>query len=247
MTTAALKASLALWRRRYTARVKLRSVARQDLLEAREMDLHPRQPLIDRKILRETQAEDAKKMVRRREDQLAAKGKPKVRRPYERIKTSVVNQSSRNGVTPRLIVLHDTEGGNVPGIVDLQGLAAWFDRPAAQASSNVGVDAEGNAAQFVPDARKAWAQASYNPQSLSIEQIGFASQESWPEAQLRKTAKYIAFWSKKYGIPIVKSTSLGVAQHSDLGALGGSHKDCGPEYPFNRVLAMARDYAENGW
>lgn len=248
MTTAALKASLALWRRRYNARVKLRTRARQDLLEAREMDVHPRQALVDRVILREQQAEDARKLVLRREKQLADVGKGKVRRPFERVRMNVVNQSSRNGVKPSLIVLHDTEGANVPGsIADLQSLGGWFDRPTTQASSNVGVDSDGFAAMFVPDARKAWAQAAFNSQSLSIEQIGFASQRTWPDAQLRKTAQYAAFWSKKYDIPLVHSTTHGVCQHSDLGAAGGSHHDCGPQYPFDHVLDLARGYLKNGW
>jgi hypothetical protein len=38
-----------------------------------------------------------------------------------------------------------------------------------------------------------------------------------------------------------------VCQHSDLGAAGGGHHDCGPGYPFDRVLAMARDLKQNGW
>lgn len=161
-------------------------------------------------------------------------------RPHEVIVTSVVCQSSRGGVTPRLIVLHTTEGFNKPGKADLEGLAEYFDRLSTQASSHVGVDGEGLAAQFVPDDRKAWTQAAFNPQSLSIEQIGFSSQKSFPEAQLRTVAQYIAFWSKKYSIPIKHSTSNGVCEHKDLGQEGGGHDDCGPNYPFNRVLAMAR-------
>jgi len=243
----ALKASLALWRRRYAARVRLRSKARQDLQEARELDTHPRKALVERKVLRETQAEEALKMVKRREQQIAAFGKPRVRRPYERVKMNVWCQSSRNGLKPRLIVLHDTEGANVPGIRDLESLGAYFDKPSTQASSHVGVDAEGNAALFVADGAKAWTQSSYNSISLSVEQIGFASQVAWPEAQLRKTAQYIAYWSKKHDIPIISSTVHGVCQHSALGAAGGGHADCGPNYPFDRVLSLARDYAKNGW
>lgn len=247
MTVAALKASLALWKRRYAARVKLRSVARQDLLEARNADVHPREALVDRTILREKQAAEALGMVNRRVKQIEAKSKGKVSEPVCRVKMNVACQSSRGGAAIRLIVLHDTEGANIVGIKDLQGLGGYFDRITTQASSTVGVDAEGNSGRFVPDSQKAWAQAAFNPQALSIEQIGFASQGSWPEAQLRATAKWIAYWSKKYGIPITKSTVHGVCEHIDLKAAGGGHKDCGPKYPFARVLDMAKDYAENGW
>jgi hypothetical protein len=192
---AALKTSLALWRRRYNARLKLRAVARQDLLEARDADLHPRRALVDRQILREQQTEEALQMVKRRERQIAARKKGKVREPFCRVKMNVACQSSRNGAEIKLIVLHATQGANVAGITDLQGLGAFFDRISTQASSTVGNDAEGNNARFVPDSGKAWAQAAYNPQSLSIEQIGFAEQTSWPAPQLRSTAQWIAYWS----------------------------------------------------
>ncbi len=247
MTTAALKASLALWQRRYAARLKLRSKARQALLEARTGDVHPRQHLVERQVLRDRQAEEALRMIKRREKQIEAKQKGKVHRPYERIKANVRNQSSRNGVRPKIIVLHSTESHNRPGVQDLQAIVSWFDNPKSQASSHVIVDGEGISARCVPDHMKAWTQASYNPQALSIEQIGFAAQSSWSEPLLRKTAKYIAYWSVEHGIPIERSTSHGVCMHSELGAAGGGHHDPGQGFPMGEVLSMARSYAKNGW
>lgn len=146
----------------------------------------------------------------------------------------VRNYSSRQGVTPRLIVLHCTEGGTLQSVGDM------FDDPDSQASSHRGNDAAGNRVLWVRDENKAWTQASYNPQSLSIEQCGFASQKVWPDPQLIATAADIAEWSKKYSIPIRHSTSNGVCQHKDLGAAGGGHDDCGPNYPFDKVLELAR-------
>jgi hypothetical protein len=158
----------------------------------------------------------------------------------------VRNQSSRNGVKPRLLVLHTTESHNRAGVGDLQGLAAWFDNPAAQASSHIGNDAEGNDIRMVPDEAKAWTQAAFNSISLSIEQIGHASQTSWGRAQLENTARWLAHWSRKYDIPLVRSTTRGVCQHKDLGAAGGGHHDCGPNYPLADVLRMARTFAQQG-
>jgi hypothetical protein len=244
---AALKTSLALWRRRYNARLKLRAVARQDVLEARDADVHPRRALVDRQILREQQTQEALDRIRVLERKIAAKQRGRVRRPFERVKMDVACQSSRDGARPRLIVLHDTEGGNIPGVQDLRSLGEFFDRITTQASSNVGVDAEGISARYVKDGAKAWAQAAFNPQSLSIEQIGFASQTVWPAAQLRKTAQYVAYWAVRYEIPLEHSTEHGVCQHSDLGVAGGGHRDCGPRYPFGQVLAMAREFATEGW
>lgn len=163
------------------------------------------------------------------------------------------NQSERFPVALELITLHDTEGSNVPGsIADLVGLGEWFARP-IQASAHVATDSDGNSARYVSDRRKAWHCAAYNSASLGIEQIGFASQPrstwfaNW--RQLRETARWIAYWSHRYGIPIRRArvsggavTRSGVIRHMDLGALGGGHSDPGANYPFRRVLLLARAY-----
>lgn len=163
----------------------------------------------------------------------------RVIRPDEDFAHIVSNQSARSEPI-RLIVVHDTEGANLPGITDLRNLGTWFDNPAADASAHVGVDADGNAARYVEDTRKAWHAAAFNSRALGIEQIGRAAQKTWPERQLRVTAQYIAHWSQKHGIPITHSTVHGVCQHRDLGAGGGGHHDCGPHYPLDRVLEIAR-------
>ncbi len=181
---------------------------------------------------------------KRRAKRLARQGR--VRRPKEQVRRNVRNQSGRSSVI-RLIVLHDTEGANIKGVADLVGLGGWFDNPAAQASAHIAVDAEGNTGRYVADGRKAWHCASFNSMSLGIEQVGFATQKAWPEPQLRKVAKWIAYWSREYGIPITHSTSRGVCCHSDLGVAGGGHHDPGPAYPFAHVLKLARQYAERGW
>jgi hypothetical protein len=164
-----------------------------------------------------------------------------IAQPQPEITANVRNQSSRRGLKPRIIVLHTTEGHNRPGLTDLQGLVRFFDSPASQASSHVANDAEGNDARMVPDEAKAWTQAAFNAVALSIEQIGFASQTTWPDAQLRNTASWVAHWSKRWDIPLVRSTARGVCQHVDLGAAGGGHHDCGGAYPFDRVIALARE------
>ncbi len=160
--------------------------------------------------------------------------------PTVEVSMNVRNQSSRDGVVPELIVLHSTESSNQPGVADLRSIGAWFDNPAAQASAHLGIDADGNTARYVPDTAKAWHVVAYNSKALGIEQIGRAAQASWPEAQLNKTAQWIAYWSRKYDIPITHSTTRGVCRHSDLGAAGGNHNDPGPAYPLARVLNIAK-------
>lgn len=189
-----------------------------------------------------------------------SKKKRSVRRPYERIEANVKCQSSRGGVNPRLIVLHDTESHDRAGNSDLAGLVNFFDNLATQASAHVIVDGEGRSARCVKDEEKAWHAMDFNSISLGIEQVGFATftQAMWNKrkrAQLKKVAKYIAYWSKKYNIPIKKAQTgvggrvwnAGVTTHSALGASGGGHHDPGKGYPFDAVLRTARWYAGHGW
>lgn len=163
-------------------------------------------------------------------------------------------QSERTpGVRLNLITLHDTEGANIKGVADLAGLGNFFGDIDAQASSHVATDSDGNSARFVSDRMKAWHCSGYNSASLGIEQLGFASQTraTWLKnfRQLRETARWIAWWSKRYGIPIRRArvsggvvTRSGVIRHMDLGSIGGGHSDPGSNYPFNRVLLLARAY-----
>lgn len=163
------------------------------------------------------------------------------------------NQSDRSVTAPNLIVIHSTESHDVPrSAQDLRSVAAWFNNPAAQASSHVIVDADGNSARCVTDDKKAWTCVNFNSVSLNIEQIGFASfgrlkwRARWRE--IRESARWIARWSRKYGIPIRKGevsgssvTRSGVTTHAALGQAGGGHVDPGP-YPLRRVLILARLY-----
>ncbi len=181
-----------------------------------------------------------------------------VNRPFPKVvhRQSVACQSSRRGTKPVLIVLHDTEGANVPNSArDLEGLGNFFNRISTQASSHIGVDEDGCSARYVLDAEKAWTQAYYNPWSLSIEQIGFAS-DNWKGAkkrqQLEEVARWIARWHRVHGIPIRKGRvsqdgrvlRSGVVQHRELGSLGGDHHDVSLGYPMVEVLRLARRYAK---
>ena len=89
---------------------------------------------------------------------------------------------------------------------------------------------------------------------LSIEQIGSVdfSRATWMrrQPQLKDTARWIAHWHRKWGIPIrpaqVSGTSViapGVATHAQLGAAGGGHRDPGSDYPLTYVLGLARSLA----
>jgi N-acetyl-anhydromuramyl-L-alanine amidase AmpD len=250
MTLAEARKDLAFWERRETARKRLHTHAQQDLLEAREDDEHPRQHLVDRRDKRSDQLAEARKKVAELERKIEQlEDRKTVRRPYERRKRSVRNKSSRGGAKIVRIVLHSTESHNRAGLSDVDSILSWFDNPGSDASSSVIVDDEAISAQCVPDSYKPWTQAFYNPGSLSIEMIGFAAQgkKDWTDEQVEKVAKYIAYWSKKYDIPIKVSTSHGVCTHKMLGAAGGGHVDPGPNFPLERALDRARTLARTGW
>lgn len=176
------------------------------------------------------------------------------RRPNPEITRSVVNQSSRYGVAPSLIVLHITVSHNRDGLSDIRSIADFFDRSSTQASSHVVNDQEGFDGVLVPDSRKAWTQSTYNPPALSIEQIHYSaltSRHEWMRLsprQLANTALWIAHWSIKHGIPIRRAWTpnsgivarSGVATHKQLGSSGGGHVDPGNGYPMQYVLWLAR-------
>ena len=147
-----------------------------------------------------------------------------------------------------LIVLHSTESKNVPkSATDLAGVADWFGQETSQVSAHVITDADGHSARCVPDRLKAWACAAFNSPSLNIEQIGAAAQPKWERAEWMETARWIAYWSHSYGIPIrvgevsgESVTRAGVVTHKMLGVAGGGHVDPGRAYPLEKVLDEAR-------
>lgn len=168
---------------------------------------------------------------------------------YTRI---VGHQSSREGGRVHLLVLHTTEGHDAPSgnpPLDLVGLGALFD--SEEASSHFASNRDGRIARYVEDERKAWTQCNFNPVSLSLEQIGFASfsKRQWFERheQLHAAAEFILYGHRHHGVPIQAGRVSGggvardgVVQHSDLGGIGCGHSDCGPGYPIGYVILLAQ-------
>lgn len=170
----------------------------------------------------------------------------------ERLHPDVVLKQYSPNVSERLapislIVLHSTESQNVPKSArDLAGVASWFHNDESDVSAHVITDADGHSARCVSDRLKAWACMSFNSASLNIEQIGAAAQPKWERREWMETARWIAYWSHKYGIPIRKGavsgesvTRSGIVTHKMLGAAGGGHVDPGAAYPLNKVLEEA--------
>jgi N-acetylmuramoyl-L-alanine amidase len=152
------------------------------------------------------------------------------------------NYSARNSGV-RLIVLHTAEGART-----IESLGNFFANPGAGVSSHAGADdSPGRIGVYVKRGDKAWTQGDANPYSVSIELCAFAAWDAaeWSRhpVMLENTAAWIAEEAAAFGIPIVGTGAggTGVLQHNDLGAMGGGHWDCGPNFPIAQVIAMAAE------
>jgi hypothetical protein len=178
----------------------------------------------------------------------------------------VCNRSDRRG--PILgILLHSTESQDLPGTTDdLRGIRRWFNTPASQASSHIGIDGQANTELWVHSNEKAWTAGAANGWSCNIEFIGRAAQpgSAWEDAQIKQGARWAAYWAIKYKIPIQRlnvrninglcvCTKKGIGYHSDITKAGfGSHSDpdglpSSGRFPIDDFLRYSRYYVKKGW
>jgi hypothetical protein len=167
--------------------------------------------------------------------------------PLHRVAIPSPNYSNRGGAGVRLIVLHTAEGART-----IESLGSFFANPSAGVSSHAGIDDKaGTIGVYVRRGDKAWTQGDANPVAVSAELCAFAAWDAaeWHrhEAMLENAAAWIAEESAAFGIPIreltpaeAQGTGAGVCQHIDLGSWGGGHVDCGPAFPLDHVLELAR-------
>ena len=162
------------------------------------------------------------------------------------------NQSSRGGSKVRLIVLHTSEGATT-----YQSLGNFFSNPSSGVSSHTGIDnsSSGVIGEYVGRSNKAWTSCNANPVAVQAElctpsgaAMGWSA-ATWQgqSVMLANAAAWIAEESAALGIPIVRLSpsqaqggSAGVCQHSDLGGWGCGHSDCGPNFPMDQVISMAK-------
>lgn len=175
----------------------------------------------------------------------------------------VGNQSERlHGVKPTGIAVHSTESQDLSGTRDdLVAIRNWFDNPASQASSHIGIDGQGNTEQWVMGHRKAWTILQLNSVTLNIEFIGRAAQpaSAWEDEQIKQGARWAAWWGIYWDIPMQRGAvgvaagqpylrKKGIIRHKDLTDAGfGSHTDPGPNFPMAEFIDYAQWYRANGW
>ena len=166
------------------------------------------------------------------------------------------NYSSRGGSGVRLVVVHTAEGAR-----SFRDLGGFFSSSSAGVSSHTGIDDQrGSIGEYVARNNKAWTQSNYNPQAVSTELCAAPISSSYPcganwsseewnrhDGMLANLADWIREECQHYGLPITKlsandaqGSGRGVCGHADLGAGGGGHWDPGPNFPWSRVMDMAR-------
>jgi hypothetical protein len=167
---------------------------------------------------------------------------------------SILDRSeSRRGYTVRVLAVHTTEGGGTPQA--LRDADWWTGSSHAIADEGTLLTPEQG---MVPYSRAAWTLRSGNYWSENIELIGFAdwSRDEWLSRPglLENCARWLADRAKANGIPLSKISAAeyraggwGVIGHVDhtVGYSDGTHYDPGPNFPYDVVIARARDI-QNG-
>lgn len=166
----------------------------------------------------------------------------------------VQNYSTRFGVRPRLFVLHYTVSGNRPGWDDVNAIVTLFNDWAFQASSNYVIDNEGHCAYIVRESDKAWTQAAYNPDAISVEVINTGSEPTYAgTAGLAKIGLVASDALCRWKIPVQQGATSGglvvrpgIVDHKSLGIIGGGHSDIGHYSVPKVILAVQAARAKYG-
>ena len=155
------------------------------------------------------------------------------------------------GATPvDRLVIHTMEG-------TLPGSEAWFKRGRAERDGKTPTAAHyligrlGDVVQMVPDDRLCYHCGMWNARSIGIEHeariapwgVRLRADGSvkpppypageFPEAMLLASAEVVAILCRKYQIPVDRAHIVG---HSEVP--GASHTDPGPDWPWDRYVAM---------
>lgn len=153
-----------------------------------------------------------------------------------------------NGV--RLVVIHSSEGAQT-----YQSLGNFFSQSSAQASSHVGIDDQvrGTIGEYVRQPNSAWTASNANMVAVQGELCTpSGASDNWSrntwlahDTMLRNLADWIIESCDRNNIPKVYLTPAqaqgngrGICQHRDLGAWGGGHHDCGPNFPIDYVMGL---------
>jgi hypothetical protein len=177
----------------------------------------------------------------------------------------VANSSSRNGVVPSAIILHQTVSRDRPGVADQDGLTAFANTRRSGVSWHAligGID--GLCTYNVPLNLKAWTASNANSATLNIEVQAFGDEPQYVTMAGRATLiRVMRAMGHRYDIPMRRAVfsncrvvKSGVGMHRDLGACGGGHVDvsstkwqrnpAGGEIAGWQVAPLIREAASGG-
>jgi N-acetylmuramoyl-L-alanine amidase-like protein len=160
---------------------------------------------------------------------------------------------SSGGAPRRVIAFHTTEGSQTA-----ESLRNWLTNPSSQVSYHFAVDnSHGNnwCANYVSPNNRCWAQANFNGSALAIAfctPSGAAS--GWSRAKwlsmpnmLTAAGRLAGELARQYNIPMVglnssqaQGSGRGFCEHKNFGAGGSGHHDCGPGFPMDEVIRIAK-------
>lgn len=175
-------------------------------------------------------------------------GKASVRRPR-------VDLDARGAIrthgrqTPRRVVIHDTESSDAKGIRDLEGIVSFWQEQDKGYGAHVIIDKDGESAYCANPNEICWAVTGRNTDTVHIELVGFASftgRQWWlRQDQLDKCARWLAWLSLEYQVPLRFDRDIGVSGHRHQPH--ADHHDPGLFFPFGAVLKSANRYRREGW
>jgi len=158
------------------------------------------------------------------------------------------HHSSRGDAPISMVVVHTCEGS-------YSGCWGWLVNPASKVSAHYVVDGEGAAVrQLVEEDRKAWhIGATYrcdlnddtlcehdggssNALSIGVEHAGYASQSSWSEGLVERSAELVCSITERHGIPADANHIVGHGQLQPY-----NRTDPGAAWPWADYLARIQD------
>lgn len=163
------------------------------------------------------------------------------------------NYNSRNGSGVSLVVIHSCEG-------KYSACWSWLRNTQAQASAHYVVNEDGSeVSQLVRESNRAWHVAarfdctkagntqcdkdgmSTNTFSVGIEHAGFASQKSWSNGIIEKSAKLTCDITRDHGIPRDRNH---IVSHGQLQP--ANRTDPGPNWPWSQYIDRVRELCGDG-
>lgn len=158
------------------------------------------------------------------------------------------NYNSRNGSAISLVVIHSCEGA-------YSGCWGWLRNTQAQASAHYVVNESGSeVSQLVHESDRAWHVAaayqcanagnsqcnkngvSTNNFSVGIEHAGFASQASWSNGIIEKSAALTCSITKRHNVPRDRNH---IVSHGQLQPY--NRVDPGPNWPWSHYITRVRE------